>query len=227
MHEAYGVEPVKIGVGGSIPFIADLVREFPGAQILVTGVEDPHARAHSPNESLHLETFRNAVLAEALLLEKLDARTGYGALFQAAGRRIDSYPPRSRPVRRSAMTDTALSTDQTVRAHGVALTDAAALKVRSLLAQEGRDDLRLRVAVQPGGCSGLIYQLYFDERYLDGDKTVDFDGVEVIVDDMSVPYLDGAHDRLQGHDLRAGIHHRQPQRGRQLRVRRQLPLIRT
>ena len=76
MHEAYGVEPVKIGVGGSIPFIADLVREFPEAQILVTGVEDPHARAHSPNESLHLETFRNAVLAEALLLEKLDARTG-------------------------------------------------------------------------------------------------------------------------------------------------------
>ncbi len=75
MHEAYGVEPVEIGVGGSIPFIADLVREFPGAQILVTGVEDPHARAHSPNESLHLETFRNAVVAEALLLEKLDART--------------------------------------------------------------------------------------------------------------------------------------------------------
>ena len=76
MHEAYGVEPVEIGVGGSIPFIADLVREFPGAQILVTGVEDPHARAHSPNESLHLETFRNAVLAEALLLERLDARAG-------------------------------------------------------------------------------------------------------------------------------------------------------
>jgi acetylornithine deacetylase/succinyl-diaminopimelate desuccinylase-like protein len=75
MHEGYGVEPVEIGVGGSIPFIADLVREFPGAQILVTGVEDPHARAHSPNESLHLETFRNAVVTEALLLEKLDART--------------------------------------------------------------------------------------------------------------------------------------------------------
>ena len=90
------------------------------------------------------------------------------------------------------MTDTALSTDQIVREHGVGLTDAAALKVKSLLEQEGRDDLRLRVAVQPGGCSGLIYQLYFDERYLDGDKTVDFGGVEVIVDDMSVPYLDGA-----------------------------------
>lgn len=77
-------------------------------------------------------------------------------------------------------------------AHGVGLTEAAALKVRSLLAQEGREDLRLRVAVQPGGCSGLIYQLYFDERVLDGDALVDFDGVEVVVDKMSVPYLDGA-----------------------------------
>lgn len=76
--------------------------------------------------------------------------------------------------------------------HGVGLTDTAADKVRSLLGQEGRDDLRLRVAVQPGGCSGLIYQLYFDERMLDGDATVDFNGVEVIVDKMSVPYLDGA-----------------------------------
>jgi iron-sulfur cluster assembly accessory protein len=90
------------------------------------------------------------------------------------------------------MTDTALSTDQSVRTHGVTLTDAAAAKVKSLLDQEGRDDLRLRVAVQPGGCSGLIYQLYFDERYLDGDQTEEFDGVEVIVDDMSIPYLDGA-----------------------------------
>ena len=75
LAEAYGVEPVDMGVGGSIPFIADLVREFPTAQILVTGVEDPHARAHSPNESLHLDTFRHALVAEALLLEKLDART--------------------------------------------------------------------------------------------------------------------------------------------------------
>jgi acetylornithine deacetylase/succinyl-diaminopimelate desuccinylase-like protein len=74
LSAGYGVDPVDIGVGGSIPFIADLVREFPGAQILVTGVEDPHARAHSPNESLHLDTFRNAVVSEALLLEKLDRR---------------------------------------------------------------------------------------------------------------------------------------------------------
>src|SRR5687767_15856670 len=76
--------------------------------------------------------------------------------------------------------------------HGVKLSDVAAGKVRSLLEQEGRDDLRLRVAVQPGGCSGLIYQLYFDERVLDGDALRDYDGVEVVVDKMSVPYLEGA-----------------------------------
>jgi len=80
----------------------------------------------------------------------------------------------------------------TETAHGVKLSETAADKVRSLLEQEGRDDLRLRVAVQPGGCSGLIYQLYFDERILDGDAVVDFSGVEVVVDKMSVPYLDGA-----------------------------------
>lgn len=83
-------------------------------------------------------------------------------------------------------------TDTLEATHGVTISDTAAQKVRSLLEQEGRDDLRLRVAVQPGGCSGLIYQLYFDERLLDGDVTRDFDGVEVVVDKMSVPYLDGA-----------------------------------
>ncbi|MBT5729944.1 MAG: iron-sulfur cluster insertion protein ErpA [Microbacteriaceae bacterium] len=76
--------------------------------------------------------------------------------------------------------------------HGVTITDGAALKVRNLLEQEGRDDLRLRVAVQPGGCSGLIYQLFFDERLMDDDLVVDFNGVEVVVDKMSSPYIDGA-----------------------------------
>lgn len=83
-------------------------------------------------------------------------------------------------------------TDTTTAPHNVSLSDAAALKVKNLLDQEGRDDLRLRVAVQPGGCSGLIYQLYFDERLLEEDVVRDFDGVEVVVDNMSVPYLDGA-----------------------------------
>ena len=80
----------------------------------------------------------------------------------------------------------------TATGHGVVLTDVAAEKVMSLLEQEGRDDLRLRIGVQPGGCSGLIYQLYFDERTLDGDLAVDFGGVEVVVDRMSAPYLQGA-----------------------------------
>jgi iron-sulfur cluster assembly accessory protein len=74
----------------------------------------------------------------------------------------------------------------------VQLTDVAAVKVKALLEQEGRDDLRLRIAVQPGGCSGLRYQLFFDERQLDGDVVSDFGGVEVVVDRMSAPYLTGA-----------------------------------
>ena len=75
---------------------------------------------------------------------------------------------------------------------GVILTEVAASKVRSLLDQEGRDDLALRIAVQPGGCSGLRYQLFFDERTLDGDEIKGFDGVNVVVDRMSLPYLQGA-----------------------------------
>ncbi|WP_407358131.1 dipeptidase [Microbacterium sp. LTA6] len=75
MRDGYDAAPVDLGVGGSIPFIADLVREFPEAQILVTGVEDPHSRAHSPNESLHLDTFRHAVTTEALLLTRMNEIT--------------------------------------------------------------------------------------------------------------------------------------------------------
>ena len=75
---------------------------------------------------------------------------------------------------------------------GIILTDVAAVKVKALIEQEGRDDLRLRIAVQPGGCSGLRYQLFFDERSLDGDVVSDFGGVEVVVDRMSSPYLAGA-----------------------------------
>ena len=87
----------------------------------------------------------------------------------------------------TSITDAAQTSPSTV-----VLTDVAAEKVRALLSQEDRDDLRLRIAVQPGGCSGLRYQLFFDERTLDGDVTTDFDGVTVVVDRMSVPYLNGA-----------------------------------
>ncbi len=75
---------------------------------------------------------------------------------------------------------------------GVLLTEVAATKVSNLLAQEGRDDLRLRIAVQPGGCSGLRYQLYFDERAMDGDVVSQFGSVQVVTDKMSAPYLSGA-----------------------------------
>jgi iron-sulfur cluster assembly accessory protein len=92
------------------------------------------------------------------------------------------------------MTDTTTETAAvTETAVGVVLTDPASEKVASLLAQEGRDDLALRVAVQPGGCSGLRYQLFFDERSLDGDVVQDYgSGVKVVTDRMSVPYLAGA-----------------------------------
>ena len=88
-------------------------------------------------------------------------------------------------------TSTAPSTEAPTE--GVILTEGAASKVKSLLDQEGRDDLALRIAVQPGGCSGLRYQLFFDERTLDGDEIKEFDGVNVVVDRMSLPYLHGAH----------------------------------
>ena len=84
-------------------------------------------------------------------------------------------------------------TAETTTTTGVVLTDPASEKVASLLAQEGRDDLSLRVAVQPGGCSGLRYQLFFDERSLDGDVVQEYGpGVKVVTDRMSVPYLMGA-----------------------------------
>ncbi len=94
----------------------------------------------------------------------------------------------------TATTTTATTTPAAESAVGVVLSDPAADKVKALLAQEGRDDLALRVAVQPGGCSGLRYQLFFDERSLDGDARQEYaDGaVKVVVDRMSVPYLAGA-----------------------------------
>ena len=85
-----------------------------------------------------------------------------------------------------------MTVQDTATTQGIILTEAAAVKVGTLLEQEGRDDLQLRISVQPGGCSGLRYQLFFDERTLDGDVTTDFDGVTVVVDRMSVPYLNGA-----------------------------------
>lgn len=69
--EAWGTPPVDVGLGGSIPLVADYTEAFGDATILVTGVEDPDSRAHSENESVHLGELQTVVLAEALLLSRL------------------------------------------------------------------------------------------------------------------------------------------------------------
>jgi iron-sulfur cluster assembly accessory protein len=113
----------------------------------------------------------------------LEALSGaQGTLSEATALAWPTY----RPTRRSTMTAETTTTD------GIVLTEAAASKVKALLEAEGRDDLTLRIAVQPGGCSGLRYQLFFDDRSLDGDVVKDFGGVGVVTDRMSAPYLGGA-----------------------------------
>ncbi|TNC25811.1 HesB/IscA family protein [Amycolatopsis alkalitolerans] len=76
--------------------------------------------------------------------------------------------------------------------HDLTVTEAAAGKAKALLAQEEGGDLRLRIAVQPGGCAGLRYQLFFDDRSLEDDLVREFDGLRIAVDRMSAPYLAGA-----------------------------------
>ncbi len=85
-----GTAPIDMGVGGSIPFIAEFLDAFPGASVLVTGVEDPDTRAHGANEGLHLAEFEQVLLAEALLLRNLGALSASGAMGMA-GRKAASY----------------------------------------------------------------------------------------------------------------------------------------
>jgi cysteinylglycine-S-conjugate dipeptidase len=66
-----GTRPIDMGIGGSIPFIAEFLESFPEASVLVTGVEDPDTRAHGANEGLHLAEFERVCLAETLLLSNL------------------------------------------------------------------------------------------------------------------------------------------------------------
>ncbi len=74
----------------------------------------------------------------------------------------------------------------------LSLTESAAGKVKELLVEEGRDDIALRVAVQPGGCSGLRYAMYLDDQVTDKDQTEEQHGVRLVIDKMSVPYLSQA-----------------------------------
>ena len=84
----------------------------------------------------------------------------------------------------------------------ITVTDSAAAKVKSLIEAEGDTDLALRVAVRPGGCSGFSYEMFFDSDVAADDKTVDYSGVKVVVDESSAMLLEGAtldyKDGLQG-----------------------------
>jgi iron-sulfur cluster assembly accessory protein len=89
------------------------------------------------------------------------------------------------------------------------LTPAAAGKVKELLVEEGRADIALRVAVQPGGCSGLRYAMYLDDQVTEKDASEEQHGVRIVIDKLSVPYSltgDGRLHRLAGAD---GLHDRQ------------------
>ncbi|MDX1619757.1 MAG: hypothetical protein R3320_02115, partial [Nitriliruptorales bacterium] len=76
MGAAYGREPATIGCGGSIPFVQPFSDAFGGAPCLLTGIEDPHTNAHGDDESLHLDDFVKACLAEAYLFDELADRLG-------------------------------------------------------------------------------------------------------------------------------------------------------
>ncbi|MHB8467775.1 MAG: iron-sulfur cluster insertion protein ErpA [Acidimicrobiales bacterium] len=94
-----------------------------------------------------------------------------------------------------------MSTIQTTES--IVLTDAAAAKVAELIAQEDTtDELALRVAVRPGGCSGYSYEMFFDSEFADDDQQIVHAGVKVVVDAVSAPLLVGAtldyKDGLQG-----------------------------
>ncbi|MDR1118838.1 MAG: iron-sulfur cluster assembly accessory protein [Bifidobacteriaceae bacterium] len=85
-----------------------------------------------------------------------------------------------------------MTASATQLAHGVKLTPAAASKVRELLDREDNPDLRLRLAVEAGGCAGVMYDLGFDDHSLEGDAVVLFDGVPLVVDQLSAPLVEGA-----------------------------------
>lgn len=105
---------------------------------------------------------------------------------------MQDEPNRAKLKNEANLNEGKLMSDTATLTHEVMLTEAAVTKIRTLLEQEGRDDLNLRIGVAPGGCSGLIYQLEFDDVIEDDDAVRDFDGVKLVVDRMSVPYLAGA-----------------------------------
>jgi iron-sulfur cluster assembly protein/iron-sulfur cluster insertion protein len=74
----------------------------------------------------------------------------------------------------------------------ITITESAAAKVKQLVEAEGNTELALRVAVRPGGCSGLSYEMFFDSEFAPDDQKAEFGGVKVVVDPDSAMYLSGA-----------------------------------
>ena len=87
----------------------------------------------------------------------------------------------------------------------VSITDNAAEKVKALMAQEGEEDLALRIGVRPGGCSGFQYSIYFDDEINDDDEIIETKGIKVLVDAMSVPYIMGSEFDWQESLMGAGF----------------------
>lgn len=85
-----------------------------------------------------------------------------------------------------------LSINSSATRKPIELTDSAVTKVKDLLATEGDDDLGLRVAVRPGGCSGFSYEMFFDAEVEEDDVIADFAGLRVIVDPQSAKRITGA-----------------------------------
>jgi iron-sulfur cluster assembly accessory protein len=74
----------------------------------------------------------------------------------------------------------------------ITVTESAAKKVKELVEAEGNNELALRVAVRPGGCSGFSYEMFFDSDFAADDQKAEFDGIKVVVDSSSLQYLAGA-----------------------------------
>lgn len=87
----------------------------------------------------------------------------------------------------------------------ISITDNAAEKIRSLMAQEEEDDLALRIGVRPGGCSGFQYSIFFDDEVNDDDETFESNGVKVVMDAMSIPYIGGSEFDWQESLMGAGF----------------------
>ncbi|WP_119069853.1 iron-sulfur cluster insertion protein ErpA [Rubrobacter indicoceani] len=87
----------------------------------------------------------------------------------------------------------------------ISITDNAAEKIRSLMAQEEEDDLALRIGVRPGGCSGFQYSIFFDDEVNEDDETFESNGVKVVMDAMSVPYIGGSEFDWQESLMGAGF----------------------